>query len=46
MAKKAYIGVDGVAQKVKKAYIGVEQAGSYTLKSSGVQEFEDGSTCV
>ena len=46
MAKKAYIGVDGVAQKVKKAYIGVEQDGSYTLKSSGVQEFEDGSTSV
>lgn len=54
MAKKAYIGVltetgtetKPVAREIKKGYLGVEQAGSYTLKSSGVQEFEDGSTSV
>lgn len=37
MAKKAYVGVDGVARKVKKIYIGVGGSVQYTLPSGYTQ---------
>ena len=44
MAKGAYIGVDGVARKVKKGYVGVSD--SYTIldyiQSSGTQYIDTG----
>ena len=46
MAKKAYIGVDGVARKIKKGYVGVKQAASYALVSNGTRDFTDGSISV
>lgn len=46
MAKGAYIGVDGVARKVKKGYVGVSD--SYTIldyiQSSGTQ-YIDRASC-
>lgn len=50
MAKKAYIGVDGVARKVKKGYVGVHQVpqAQYAvleyIESTGTQYFDTGVT--